>query len=32
MSNTIGTRLKLTVFGESHGPAVGMTLEGFPAG
>ena len=32
MSNTIGTGLKLTVFGESHGPAVGMTLEGFPAG
>lgn len=32
MSNTIGTRLRLTVFGESHGPAVGMTLEGFPAG
>ena len=32
MSNTIGTRLKLTVFGESHGSAVGMTLEGFPAG
>ena len=32
MSNTIGTRLKLTVFGESHGPVVGMTLEGFPAG
>ena len=32
MSNTIGTRLKLTVFGESHGPTVGMTLEGFPAG
>lgn len=32
MSNTIGARLKLTVFGESHGPAVGMTLEGFPAG
>lgn len=32
MSNTIGTRLKLTVFGESHGPAVGMTLEGFPSG
>lgn len=32
MSNTIGTRLKLTVFGESHGPAVGMTLECFPAG
>ena len=32
MSNTIGIRLKLTVFGESHGPAVGMTLEGFPAG
>lgn len=24
--------LKITVFGESHGPAVGVTVEGFPAG
>lgn len=24
--------LKITVFGESHGPAVGVTIEGFPAG
>lgn len=24
--------LKITVFGESHGPAIGVTAEGFPAG
>ncbi len=24
--------LRITVFGESHGPAVGVTVEGFPAG
>ena len=27
-----GERLRLTVFGASHAPAVGMALEGFPAG
>lgn len=30
--NTIGNELRLTVFGESHGPAVGCTLDGIPAG
>ncbi len=30
--NTFGEKLKLTVFGESHGEAVGMVLDGFPAG
>ena len=28
----IGTTLKLDVWGESHAPAIGMRLEGFPAG
>lgn len=27
-----GTRLNLTIFGESHGPAIGAVLEGLPAG
>lgn len=27
-----GTNLKLTLFGHSHGPAIGMTLEGLAAG
>lgn len=30
--NTIGTILKLTTFGESHGPAMGGVLDGMPAG
>ncbi len=30
--NTFGENLKLTIFGESHGEAVGMVLDGFPAG
>lgn len=30
--NTFGENLKLTVFGESHGEAIGMVLDGFPAG
>ena len=32
MSSSIGENLRLTVFGQSHSPAIGMTLEGFPAG
>lgn len=32
MSSTYGESLKLSVFGQSHGPAVGMTLDGIPAG
>ena len=32
MSSTIGENLRLTVFGQSHSPAIGMTLEGLPAG
>lgn len=32
MSNTFGTILRLTTFGESHGIALGGVLDGFPAG
>ncbi len=32
MSNTFGSALKLSIFGQSHAPAIGMTLEGLPAG
>lgn len=30
--NTLGTILRLTTFGESHGPAIGGVLDGMPAG
>ena len=30
--NSIGTALRLTTFGESHGPAMGGVLDGMPAG
>ena len=30
--NTFGTNLRLTSFGESHGPAIGGVIDGFPAG
>lgn len=30
--NRFGSALTLTTFGESHGPAIGGILEGFPAG
>lgn len=30
--NTFGENIKLTIFGESHGDAIGMVLDGFPAG
>ena len=32
MSSTYGEQLKLSIFGQSHGQAVGMTLDGIPAG
>lgn len=32
MSSTYGDQLKLSIFGESHGTAIGMTLDGIPAG
>lgn len=30
--NTFGTKLRLTTFGESHGPAIGGIIDGFPSG
>ena len=30
--NTLGQILTLTTFGESHGPAIGGVLDGFPSG
>lgn len=30
--NTFGRNLRLTTFGESHGPAMGGVIDGFPAG
>ncbi len=32
MSNTYGDKIKLSIFGSSHGPNIGMTLSGVPAG
>lgn len=32
MSSTYGEKLKLSIFGQSHGTAIGMTLDGVPAG
>lgn len=30
--NTFGTNIRLTTFGESHGPAMGGVIDGFPSG
>ena len=32
MSSTYGEMIKLSIFGQSHGAAIGMTLDGVPAG
>lgn len=32
MSSTYGENLRLTIFGQSHGSAIGMTLDNVPAG
>ena len=32
MSSQIGNKIKVTVFGESHGPAIGMVMDNPPAG
>ncbi|MDO5327060.1 MAG: chorismate synthase [Clostridia bacterium] len=29
---SIGDKLRVTIFGQSHGPAVGCVIDGFPAG
>ena len=32
MSSVYGENIKLSIFGQSHSPAIGMTLDGIPAG
>lgn len=32
MSSTWGTKCKISIFGESHGPAIGVVMDGLPAG
>lgn len=32
MSATYGDKIKMTIFGESHGPAIGLVIDGLPAG
>ena len=32
MSSTYGEKIKLSIFGQSHGTAIGMVLDGVPAG
>ena len=32
MSSIYGEKIKLSIFGQSHGKAIGMTLDGVPAG
>ena len=32
MSNSFGTLFRFTIFGQSHAPAIGVTIEGLPPG
>ena len=32
MSNTFGNLFRFTIFGQSHAPAIGVTMEGLPSG
>ena len=32
MGSSIGNNFKVTIFGQSHSPAIGVTVEGLPAG
>jgi chorismate synthase len=32
VSSIIGDKLKISIFGQSHSPAIGVTIDGFPSG
>ena len=32
MNSTYGTNFRVAIFGESHAPAIGVEIEGVPAG
>lgn len=32
MSSVTGEQVQLSIFGESHGPAIGCVIDGLPAG
>lgn len=32
MASSIGENIKITIFGQSHSPAIGVTIDGFPSG
>ncbi len=32
MASSIGENIKITIFGQSHSPAIGVTIDGMPAG
>lgn len=32
MSNSFGTAFRITIFGQSHAPAIGVVMEGLPSG
>ncbi len=32
MASTFGEKLKISIFGQSHGEAIGVVIDGFPAG
>lgn len=32
MASTFGNKLKISIFGQSHAPAIGVVIDGFPSG
>ena len=32
MGNGYGENIKMTIFGQSHAPAIGVTIDGLPSG